>query len=214
MTPKPSSVASIIIVVLFSVGAPAQLIIDATGPHKSSRKTTHGSGGGIGRKVPLQVAVVTQSSVPRDSGRMVVEFILTNSGEQGLDIPVSPDPDRVDPSSSTATYSFRSLSLSMREEGAMQEAERAVPGGAILYGNDKSATLVTLGPGDTIKVLVEVALPTDSGADQKGPTLRAWAAVDDVTITTVNGETSWDSREVGYATSPSYTLQALFKSLK
>lgn len=195
---------------LFSLPAAAQLIIDGTGPHKSPwERAQAGSGGGTGRKAPLQVAVAVTSRVPRSNGRIVVEFSLTNSGNKDLDLPVSPDGEQVE-----TTHSFRCLSLSFWREGGIPATERRIPGGVTLYGSDHSGTLVKLAPGDTIRVLGEVALPPDPGPDEKGPTLTAMASIDDMTVTAVDGKPFVNSTGVGYAVSPQYTLQALYNPPK
>lgn len=211
MKRKSSSLAYVLAVALIATPAAAQLVIDATGPHKDAlRKNLRGTGGGVGRKLPLQVAVVIQSRVPREDGSLVLEFIVTNSGNEGLRIPISPDPTQVEPSPPAASYSFRSLGFSLRIDGATSESERQVGRAVFLYGNDQSGTTITLAPGETIRVLAEVALPADPGPNEKGPTLTAWASIDEVTITAANRESTYDSREVGYATSPRYTLQSLY----
>jgi hypothetical protein len=208
MKQKTSMCACIVAVALFSLAAYAQLIIDATGPHKSPWEGAHaGSGGGTGRKAPLQISLVLKSRVPRSDGRIVVEFTLSNSGTAVIELPVSPEGEQVD-----GADTFRSLSLSVWKQGEMPEPQRRVPGSAILYGSERSGTLVKLAPGETIRILGEVALPPDPGPNEKGPTLVAMASIDDMRVTTVDGKPFLESKEVGYAVSPSYTLQALYNS--
>jgi hypothetical protein len=197
-----------------SLYAQNQLTIDATGLHKTPNHTSSGSATGVGRRLPLQITIAIQNTVPREHGRTIVEFILTNSGKDSLDIPVALEAEQVESSNSSSTYKFRCLRLHITKEGEIPANERTLPGGAVLYGSDKSGTLVTLAPGDIIRVLADVALPRHEASGDNGPTLIAWVAIDEVTVTKTNGKASSDSQEVGYATSPSYTLEALFKSLK
>jgi hypothetical protein len=202
---------SVAMAVLLSISAPAQLTIDATGPHKEPRKTSGGRGGGIGRKLPLSVAVEVTVAPVSENGKTIVEFFLTNSGKEGLRIPISPDD--LEPAGSQADYSFKLLSLYVTSDA---RRERILPGGAHLYGNDDSATLITLAPGEAIRVRAKVALPPASGADKRSTAVFvAHAMLADVTITTVNGKSLMDvTEDLGSAKSPEYTLEALYKSAK
>ncbi|MCI0423535.1 MAG: hypothetical protein L0312_30675 [Acidobacteria bacterium] len=200
---KPSLFLCIATVALFSASVQAQLTIDATGPQKEPRKTSSGGCASIGRKLPLKLAVEIHGGPTGDKGETVVEFLLTNSGKEGLRIPVSPDPSDVEPADSNATYTLRRLALYIVRQ------EKILPEIAFLYGSDESATLTTLAPGDSIRVRAKVALPRATGSRETDrATLIAHASLKDETIMTVNGKPSRDCFEVGYAKSDEYTLEA------
>ncbi len=203
---KPRSFLCIAAVVLVSLSAPAQLTIDATGPDKELREAPGGRIGSIGRKLPLKVAVEVPAGPSSDNGKTVVEFILTNSGKEGLNIPVSPDPGDVEPADAETKYSFKLLNLYITSEG---KRRATLPGGARLYGNDESATLVALAPGDSIRVCAKVALSPATAVDQSSTVVFvAHAMLVDETVTAVDGKPFMDGFEVGSAKSPEYALEA------
>ena len=66
---------------VLAVTALGQLTVDATGPIRGrKREAIQGHGGGVGRKLPLKVAIWTTGSPPDENGKTLVEFVLTNSG--------------------------------------------------------------------------------------------------------------------------------------
>lgn len=199
--------------------AAAQITIDATGPYKEPRESSGGQHGSMGRRLALQVAVEVHGGPSGDDGKTVVEFVLTNSGKEGLSIPVSPDPGEVEPAE--GNYRLKVLVLYMRSCSSPSEWPCAIarqrellPGGAWLYGNEESATLVTLAPGDSIRVRTKVKLPPVLGTGhKKTEVFVAHARLVGQTVTTVDGKTLRDTTEdLGSANSPEYTLEALLNS--
>jgi hypothetical protein len=167
------------------------------------------------------VAVEVHGGPSSEDGKRVVEFILTNSGKEGLRIPISPDPGDVEPAE--GNYSLRVLALYMTSCDSPSEwpcaiatRQKMLPGGAWLYGNEESATLVTLAPGDSIRVRAHVKLPAARGRDRKKTDIfvaRANLVVQ--AVTTVDGKSYRDDNEdLGSANSPEYTLEALLNSSK
>jgi hypothetical protein len=191
-------------VFLFSLYALAQLTIDATGGHREPRSGKRIYGGILGRRLPVQVAVEVHGVPSGEEGKTVVEFVLTNSSKEGLRIPISPDPDQVE--GPEAAYSYKLLRLYITSD---PKREKALPGGARLYGNEESATMVTLAPGDSVRVRAEVALGSVSGTGEKRTVaLVAHAMLVDQKMTTVDGERVVKSLVTGAAKSPEYTLEA------
>ena len=182
-----------------------QLTVDATGPIRGrTREATRGSGGGVARRLPLQVAIKTPVSTPDARGRTLVEFILTNSGRKALILPVSPHPADLEPSDPKSAYTVLTLGLRV---SLNKKPGTIFPGGTDLYGSASvPATLVTLGPGDSILVLTLVTLPM-SGPEP----LIATASLENQTLKTTNGELALDSQEIGFAMSTEYPLNSLLR---
>jgi hypothetical protein len=195
---------------VLAVTALGQLTVDATGPIRGrKREAIQGHGGGVGRKLPLKVAIWTTGSPPDENGKTLVEFVLTNSGTSDLALPVSPHPGDLEPSDPKAVYTVMTLGLRI----SLSEKPGTFPGGADLYGSAAfPGTLVNLAPGDSIRVLTRVALPEGGDAAPGAETFDASASLVNQTLKTVNGQIVSDSQEVGFARSPEYTPQSLLKS--
>lgn len=193
------------LVVATTALACGQLTVDATGPIRNrTREATRASGGGIGRKLPLQVAIKVTVSAPDASGRTLVEFILTNSGAKALTLPLSPHPADLEPSDPRSAYTV--LTLGLRVSFSKKPGE-ILPGGADLYGSASvPATLVTLAPGDSVRVLTRVTLPRSESEP-----LVATASLDDQTLRIVKGELVLDSEDAGFAASTEFTLGSLLQ---
>jgi hypothetical protein len=204
MRTRPSILAFILVLVS-AVTAMGQLTVDATGPIRNrTREATRSSGGGVGRRLSLQVAIRTPISATDANGRTLVEFTLTNSGTKAITLPVSPHPGDLEPSDPTAAYSVLTLGLRV---SLSQKPGVILPGGADLYGSASDPpTLVNLAPGNSMRVIARVALPNSVS----GPII-ATASLDSDTLKRVNGELLLDSREVGFATSNEYTLDSLLR---
>jgi hypothetical protein len=195
----------------FATVALGQLTVDATGPiRERHREATSGRGGSVGRKLPLQVAIETTGAPPDENGKTVVDFILTNTGKNDLTLPISPHPRDLQPSDPKARYTVRCLGLRMSSGKAPWTI---FPGGADLYGRDSiPGTLITLAPGESIRVLTRVALPRNSAPNSGAGVFVAGAILNGETIKIVNGQTVSDMQEIGSAGSSEYTPEALFRS--
>ena len=218
---RPASLFILGAFVLFASCALGQLTVDATGPHRAPDFCTSGggTGGGVGRKLPAQLAIEVEGTpFNAGNGRTVIDFVLTNTGKQELTIPLSPTGRDVE-----STNSFRGLTLYItfggkgdpwgRDRQVLQAGTEPRNQFVSLYGSDAvPSTLGKLSSGESIRVRAELALPHISATDPASVSFVAHAMMDDVTIRTVGDKRVMDSREVGIATSPEYTPQALFKS--
>jgi hypothetical protein len=204
----PRSLMLCTLLVSLALTALAQLTVDATGPiRQRKRDAARGHVGCCGRKLPLQVAMETTGSPPDENGQTLVEFVLTNSGKKALVLPVSPHPGDLEPSDPNATYSGMSLGLRI---GLSKKPAGIFGGGADLFGSKEfPGTLVSLAPGDSIRVLARVALPQVGNTEPEA--FKASALLGTETIKRVNGELVSESQNVGFADSPEYTLESLFR---
>jgi hypothetical protein len=86
-------------------------------------------------------------------------------------------------------------------------------GGADLYGSRVfTETLVQLSPGDSIRVLARLALPSSLTAGATTAALMAHAALGEEALRIVDGQPFLDTKDLGSASSPEYSLQTLYKS--
>lgn len=133
-----------------------------------------------------------------------MEFILTNSGTNALTLPTSPNPADLEPSDSQSAYKVLSLGLRI---SLSKKPGVIFAGGADLYGSASvPTTLVTLNPGNSIRVLTRVTL---HGSDSEP--LVATASLSNETLKPVNGELVLDTQEIGFATSANHTLRSLLQ---
>jgi hypothetical protein len=194
------------LVLLLTIAASAQLTVDATGPaRRAKREATTGTGGGVGRKLPLRVSIAVPNPSPEADGRTVVEFTLTNLGKEPLTIPVCPHPGDLEPADPQVNYTLTDLALlvNFTEKGKM----RIPLGGASLYGSPEfPETLASLRPGESIRVLTKVLLPTDP---REGSSFVGYAGLVTRSIYTNGSRISSIMQEIGYAVSPPYTANAL-----
>lgn len=196
-------------VVLTTVAAAGQLTVDATGPIRDrSRPPAGGSAGSIGRKLQLRVALERSDAPQDESGRSLVEFVLTNSGSDLLTLPTSPNPGDLEPEDPNVTYTLSHMSLYVTSDRA--EGSVLLPG-TNLYGNrGMPGTLVTLSPGETMKVLARVSLgPSPHLATPDARVFVAHATLANETVKTINKRTLSVTQEVGSSTSPDYSPQLL-----
>jgi hypothetical protein len=186
-----------------------QATVDATGPARERvRVASMGRGGGVGKKIPLRASIAVLGSWD-DSGKIEVDFTLTNVGKDAVTVPVSPNPGDLEPADPKAGYTVTRLSLQIiprKTPGGILE------GGAILYGSSKlPETLMTLAPGDSIRVRTRVALPQVPSSEEHTVAFVASAMLNNETIKTVGGQRVSEMQEIGSARSPDYTMKSLFK---
>jgi hypothetical protein len=197
-------------IVVLAVAVLGQLTVDVTGPiRQRKREAMRGHGGGVGRKLPLKVTIVTTGAPPDHNGKTPVEFVLTNSGKNDLTLPISPHPGDLEPSDPEATYTVMTLGLRI----SLSEKPGIIfPGGAELYGSAEfPESLVSLAPGDSIRVLTLVALPEAGGEAPNAEGIDASASLSNQTIRTLNGQLVSDSQEIGFARSQEYTIDSLLR---
>ena len=198
-------VASVVFSVLPALG---QLTVDATGPIREMRRTASvGSGGGFGRKVPLQLTMKTTGAPPDEDGKTTVEFSLTNSGKTDLIIPISPHPGDLESADPNASNSLRVVGLSVTAD---KKQAKVLPGQAYLYGSDTvPGSLVSVGPGESIRVLARVALPRAPATETEGPVFVGHASLNNLTFKIMNGKSVFDMQQIGSSSSTEYTAQTL-----
>lgn len=197
-------------VIVLAVTSMAQLTVDATGPIRSrKREATEGRGGGVDRKLPIQVIIESNVAAPDGEGRRLVEFVLTNSSKGDVVLPISPHPGDLEPADSKVAYTVMRLSLGI---SLSKKPGNIFPGGADLYGTTSvPATLINLAPGNSIRVLARVALP-ELSISGPGQAFDASASLVNETITMTKGQILSDSKEIGFARSPDYTIESLPRS--
>jgi hypothetical protein len=197
-------------VLFLAIAAISQVTVDATGPiRERQRSATAGHGGGVGRKLALRVAIELHTPSPNANGATVLDFVLTNSGEGDLTLPISPNPGDMEPMDPTASYTLKCLSLRVTSD---KKAASILPGGADLYGSPSfPATLTTLASGSSIRVLARVVLPPVSYSSTNTSVLVGSAMLNEETVTTLKGKTFLDTREIGFARSAEYSIESLFR---
>jgi hypothetical protein len=199
-------------ILLATAVASSQLTVDATGPARERRRQPKsGSGGSIGRKLPMNVAIEIRDPKQNAAGEVLAVFVLTNSSKEKLTIPVSPNPGDFEPEDPEASYALKCLSLYITSDRAQN---RALLPETNLYGSvDSSGTMATLAPGESLRVLARVKLPAESSKPEtSAPVFVAHVIFSTETIRTINGRTVVDTEEIGSATSSEYTAQGLLGS--
>jgi len=196
-----------VLVTLLAIVASAQLTVDATGATRErKRPATTGGGGGIGRKASLRLSIEVLYPSSDGDGKTVVEFTLTNSGNEQLEIPVSPNPGDLEPEDPKEAYTVTTLAL--RIDCTKAGKTETVRGGANLFGSVAfPGTSVPLAPGESIRVLAKVLFPPAQAVETS---FVAYAGLGSESIKTVGGRTTSMSHEIGYALSQPYTATALF----
>lgn len=196
-------------VMVLAVATLGQLTVDATGPiRERKREAAQGHGGSVGRKLPLRVSIQTSISALDKDGKTLVEFVLTNSGKSDLTLPISPHPGDLEPSDPKAPYTLVALGLRI---SLSKKPGVIFPGGAELFGSAEfPETLVSLAPGNSLRVLTRVALPEVGG--RNADTFVASASLGNESMRTMNGVILSDLQNVGFATSQEYTLASLLRS--
>jgi hypothetical protein len=191
------------------VALAVQVTIDATGPVRQRRREpTSGSGGGIGRKLPLRVAIVCQNGFAKDVSHEKVEFIITNSGTSDLGIPVSPNPGDFESKNPKEPYSVLEMNLYLTDDTGKgpERYERALDGGARLYGNRALPTSIfKLTPGHSIRILTNAKVFNYERPFGSGTKIVAHIELNKETVTTIGTATSARIYEIGSATSEDYS---------
>jgi hypothetical protein len=131
-------------------------------------------------------------------------------GKENIAIPVSPDPGDLEPVDPKVSYTLNVLHLYVRSD---KRRMSRLAGGADSYGSRVfTETLVQLSPGDSIRVLARLALPSSLTAGATTAALMAHAALSEEALRIVDGQPFLDTKDLGSASSPEYSLQALYKS--
>jgi hypothetical protein len=191
----------------FSIAVYSQQVVDATVPVKNLHWSTQGgSGGSAGQRIPLLVTV-RAIGVPDTTGKAKIEFVLTNTGENDLKIPVSPQPAELEPTDPNTDYTVTHLGL------FITEANRAkvLKGTADLYGKPNTAlSLINLPRGHYIRVQANVWFPHISEAEKSTLSFKVGAIEDYELFRNRDGRRVLDSQEIGSSFSKEFTIQSLF----
>src|SRR4029077_14912425 len=186
--------AFLIALLIYPSSANSQLTIDATGPIPENQRVVRSGRFGLGRKVPLRIAIRLQAGPARADDSGIVEFTLVNSGKNNLSIPVSVNPTELAPSDPKADYSVNHLGLYLTSD---KRQETVLRGGAQLYGNRSSTgTMVQLAPGDSIRVLAKVTLKSEPASQNSRVVFVAHVVLNEERIKQVNAEAIMDSQEI------------------
>ena len=182
--------------------------VDARGPiRERKREAAYGRGGGVGRKLSIQLSIRRAGLPSGQDGKTVIEFVLRNSGKSNIMLPVSPNPGDFEPPDANTTYSLLRLSLAV---SSSKEPGTIFPGGAELYGaNAVPDSLLSIAPGDVVHVLTTVAVPEPEGAETNAAPFVASASLDNETVTASDGKIVSDSVEVGFVRSNEYTAKSI-----
>ena len=123
-----------------------QLTVDATGPiHQRRREPASGSGGGIGRKLPLKVTIQFVGKPSGEAAGDKIEFIITNSGDKEIQVPLSPNPGELEPDNPQKPYTLLRMNVFLTSDtGTGSERHEVLStGGAHLFGETSvPATIV------------------------------------------------------------------------
>ena len=196
---------------LFLVGsASAQLTVDATRPSgPRDREPAGGGGGSFARKLPLQVLLALNGSPPDENGKTLVTFILTNSGQDELGLPVLTDRSELGPPKPSYAIKMLSLYVTLDHGEGVDRHRMVLPGDAHTYGSlSAPGTIVLLRPGESIHVLTRVRLPTDEEM-KGGRVIVGRVSLNNEVVRTTNRQISSDTQEIGSTSSRDYTLQSL-----
>jgi hypothetical protein len=185
-----------------------QTVIDARVPiRERMRNPTAGHTGSIGRKLPMQVGVDFPQWQMDAEGRTEIAFTLTNNGEKAFTIPASPHPGDLEPVDKAIPYALQHLHLYLTSN---RDNEAALAGEAHLYGNAQhSETLLTLSPGDSVRVLARVKIPSGMSNVKDPLLLIGHAVLNDEKISTADDQTFLEIEEIGAAKSPAYKAEPL-----
>ncbi|HKW17786.1 MAG TPA: hypothetical protein VJO35_09785 [Terriglobales bacterium] len=210
MNHRSSRTAFAMGLLVISTLANGQLTIDATHLGRARRREpTVSSGGGIGRKLPLKVSLRSPGSPPNEAGMSVVEFTIANTGKKDVLVPISVSPGDIEPDDAKVPYADTEMSVYATADTGSGAARKSavLRGGAHLYGSAGLAgTSLTLAPGEEIRVLASFKLPALTDADRSREVLVGHVALNDEHVSTVEGKTRSDFREIGSADSDDYEI--------
>jgi hypothetical protein len=194
--------------VSFSLFASCQIMVDATGPARTrTRNPTSGRSGSTGRKLPLRVAIERHAATLDEQGKTTVDFILTNTSNATLILPIWLHPVDLEPTDAPTSYAIDALRLFIT---VGKDGTRVLPGGTELYGNGQSSkTVAKLAPKESLRVKTRVAIPSTGSGEAMNEILVAHVVLDHQVVKTRNGETSEDDQELGYATSSEFTAMTM-----
>jgi hypothetical protein len=192
-----------------------QITVDATGAvHERRREPAGGSGGGIGRRLPLTVTIEYLGKPSAEAGRYKVKFIIANSGDSNIEVPLSPNPGDLEPDNPQKPYTLLRMNVFLTSDtGTGSERHEVMcAGGALLFGEmSVPTTTVKLSRGQSIHVLAFTEPPirqTSSAATK----VVAHVVLTEETITPNGTKTVAQSREIGSATSEDYSPGAIPES--
>jgi hypothetical protein len=196
---------SFLTVLFLDAASGAQLTIDARGPaQERTAQVSATRGSSTGRKAPLRVAIAVVGDRDKD-GRVEVDFTLTNTGKDPLQIPISLQPAGFEGGEPKAGYSSTRLSLWIFPR---KRPAGILAGGTTLYGaSGDTASMATLSAGESIRVLTRVALPQTK--ETANEVLIAGAGLGKEIVKEEGGHLVSDLEDIGSAYSEEYILRNL-----
>ncbi len=190
----------------------AQMTINATGPiHERKRQPSSGSGGSSGYKLPIQISLERKDIPTCGDNRVTINLTLINQGSKEIEIPISPNEGDFEPKDPKVSYSVKALKLYLTLDTTDRATrQRAiVPGGTTLFGSAAiQQTLISLAPKKSINVLTCVSLPARNVTSSR--VIVGRLELENETISTVQGQTSSETREIGSAESQDYSLDVVW----
>src|SRR6185437_14453228 len=113
MNRQLSIVCGVTVAFLLGVSAcAAQLSVDATVPIRGRRiEPTAGHGGGVGKRLPIQVTLEFQGRSEKDEGKFLVDFVLKNTGSADIKVPLSPSPGDLERKTVLSNYKVTCLAV-------------------------------------------------------------------------------------------------------
>ena len=192
------SAALVILVATCIPGLPAQYSVDATvSPRLRLRPPTQGSGGGIGRKLLLQIQLgpPSDAGTPNPGQSQGATFVLTNIGTSPLGLPISPHPGDFEPEAPGAPYTVMVLSLFLTSGGSVHPLSGTVE----LFGDPTiPGSMLSLPPTGTLTIRTRLRMPTAASQPNGVNGLFANVLLTQRAVRTGDGRVTEESQDLGY----------------
>ena len=173
----------------------AQYSVDATvSPRLRLRPPSEGSGGGLGRKLPLQVQIESISEAANPDQSAEATFVLKNIGPSQLDLPTSPHPRDFEPQNPGTPYAMTVLSLYLTTDGSAFP----LPGTVELFGDSSiSGSMISLPPGGTLTIKTKSGTVIERARQSGVKSLFANFVLTRRAIHAENGKVKEESQDLG-----------------
>jgi len=194
------------ILALAVVPAFGQLSVDARGPVRERKwEVAGGQGGGTGRRLALAVAVRQLDGKRSTEARKPdVAFVLTNNGNEPITLPTSPHPGDFEPNDQNTGFEVETLALGI---GLRADPRTAVISTILNGSSERSGSLATLAPGESMEVIVSAKLPTAPSAALSTSPFQASAILSHEVIQVKHGKRISNLEERGSAWSRPFALE-------